>query len=286
MLEALNIRFSYDGINNVLDNIDLTLAPGQRIGIYGANGTGKTTLARLLAGLLRPSEGAVRIDGIETDKTESLQARLNIALVFQDPNDQIVETSVEREIAFGLRNLGLREQEIQMRIDESLRLLGIEGLRKRKCESLSAGEKQLLNIASAFAMKPSYIILDEPTALLDSHSRKVFFVALESVLEKSGAGLILISGRMEEIFFCTHVGLLRRGSFSFFGERMDFLNYLIRSDITVENGVLLFKKVASIFPQAIQNISQVKRLDYHLLADCIENLKKDQENKRLGDQTF
>ncbi len=274
MLEACNIRFSYDGINNVVENLNLTVLPGERIGIYGANGSGKTTLSRLLAGLLEPCEGKVRIDGVETSSSDLANSWLGVALVFQDPNDQIVETRVEREIAFGLRNLGLKPKEIEERVDSCLKLLGIEKLRMRSCQSLSAGEKQLLNIASALAMNPRYIILDEPTSLLDSNSRKAFFAALRSVLKTSGAGLILISGRMEEIFFCNRVGLLDKGSFSFLGEKPDFLRYLVESQIQVDGTMLLLAKIARVFPQAFELISKEEFLDPERTACCIENLRK------------
>jgi len=287
LLEACNISFSYDGIKNVIGNLNLTVAPGERIGIYGANGSGKTTLSRLLAGLLEPCEGKVRIDGVETGSRGVANAWLGVALVFQDPNDQIVETRVDREIAFGLRNLGLKPKEIEERVGCCLNLLGIEKLRMRSCQSLSAGEKQLVNIASALAMNPRYIILDEPTSLLDSNSRKVFFVALKSVLKTSGAGLVLISGRMEEIFFCKRVGLLDKGSFSFLGEKRDFLRYLVEDQIELDGTTLLFTKIARVFPQALDLISKEECLDPETTADCIENLRrrmrKEWEEERLGD---
>lgn len=275
MIEVCGIRFSYDGVHNVLEDLNLSLSRGQRIGIYGANGSGKTTLARLLCGLLLPCGGKVKIDGIQTDSDEAIYARLAVALVFQDPNDQIVETTVEREIAFGLKNLGLEPEEIEFRIDQCLRLLGLESFRKRTCESLSAGEKQLLNIASVLAMRPKYIILDEPTSLLDFYSRKVFLDCLESVLEKTDAGLIFITARIDELLYCTDVALLDKGRLSFLGKRSDFLQYLLGAEIQLDGGCLLFKKIARVFPKASQLISQSDRLDAQTLVGLIDNLSKD-----------
>ncbi len=149
----------------VLADIDLVLTE-RRIAVIGANGSGKSTFARLLNGLIVPSEGTVRIDGLDT-RTDAKAVRRRVGFVFQNPDHQIVLPTVEEDLAFGLRNLKLPAPEIAARIDAALDRYGLAPLRNRSAHLLSGGEKQLLAIASVVIMEPRYIVFDEPTTLLD-----------------------------------------------------------------------------------------------------------------------
>ena len=163
-LTGVGHRFA-DAAAPVLADIDLVLAE-RRIAVIGANGSGKSTFARLLNGLVVPSEGRVRIDGLDTRK-DAKAVRRRVGFVFQNPDHQIVLPTVEEDLAFGLRNLKLPAPEIARRIDAALARYGLAALRNRSAHLLSGGEKQLLAIASVVVMDPRYIVFDEPTTLLD-----------------------------------------------------------------------------------------------------------------------
>jgi len=227
MLDVQNIRFGYPGGPEVISGITLSLKRGSRLALVGGNGSGKTTLARLLCGLLKPTVGAVRVDDVDTTNPERIyDVRRRVGIVFQDPDDQIVETTVEREIGFGLRNLGLDVSEVEGRVDQAFDVFGIGNLRKRSCNLLSAGEKQTVTVASIYAMRPDYIILDESTSLLDSVSRRKLVGVLDRLLEKTGAGLAFISMRLEDVWLCDRVVFLENGAIGFDGNKVEFLWYL------------------------------------------------------------
>jgi len=274
LLRVSNVEFTYTPGKPVLSGLDFNLAPGERLGIVGANGSGKTTLARLCCGLLTPSRGTIAVDGIDTRDAERIcEVRQTVGLVFQDPDDQLVETSIEREVAFGLRNIGLSHEELSRRLEEALSVFELERLRDRPCSLLSAGEKQLVNLASIFALRPNYIILDESTAFLDSPSRKRLLVALERLLHVTGAGLIFISNRLEDIWFCDRVGMLDDGRFSFLGGKVDFLRYLLESRMPLCGLWFLLRNLKSELPEVVDAILRCKRLNPGEMAGAIVDFK-------------
>jgi energy-coupling factor transporter ATP-binding protein EcfA2 len=227
MLDVQNIRFGYPGGPEVISGITLSLERGSMLALVGGNGSGKTTLARLLCGLLKPTAGTVNVGDVDTGNPDRIyDVRRRVGIVFQDPDDQIVETTVEREIGFGLRNLGLDVSEVERRVDQALDVFGIGELRKRSCNLLSAGEKQTVTVASIYAMRPDYIILDESTSLLDSVSRRKLIGALDHLLEETGAGLAFISMRLEDVWLCDRVLFLKDGAIGFDGDKVEFLRYL------------------------------------------------------------
>jgi energy-coupling factor transport system ATP-binding protein len=220
VLEVRNASFGYPENPEVLCGVSFSVARGARLGIMGENGSGKTTLAHLMCGLLRPAAGDVVVDGVSTGFAPSLhEIRRRVGIVFQDPDDQLIEATVEREIGFGLRNLGLGQAEIRHEVDRALTVFGIEHLKPRPCHLLSAGEKQMVTVASIFAMQPDYVILDESTSLLDYGSRLRLLAAVELLLAETGAGLVLISMRLEDVWMCDRVLLLKAGSIDFDGGR-------------------------------------------------------------------
>lgn len=186
MIKVNNLIFEYpsqDGRHNrVLGNISLTILEGESIALMGANGSGKTTLAQCLNGLLLPTSGTVLVDGLNSsDERNLLDIRRKVGMVFQNPDNQIVSATVEREVAFGLENLGVDYDSMQLIVAEMLRRFDLEDYRTHSPHYLSGGEKQRLALAAVLAMRPKYLILDEPTSLLDPKSRRDFLGFLEEL---------------------------------------------------------------------------------------------------------
>jgi len=199
MISLQNLSFSYSEDRPALQNIDLEIHPGESVAIIGANGSGKTTLARSLNGLHIPSAGRVLVDEMDTRDSENLSLiRRQIGMVFQNPDDQLVATTVEAELAFGLENLALPREEIVQRVDQALRDFDLTPYRNSPPHRLSGGEKQRLAIAAASAMRPRYLVLDEPTALLDPQHRQQVGDLLHSLSQRFGIATILITQLPDE----------------------------------------------------------------------------------------
>ncbi len=178
MIEVSNVSHRF-GENTVLEGIDLTIRE-RRVAIIGSNGSGKSTFARLLNGLLIPDQGTVRIDGADT-RRDTKAVRRKVGFVFQDPDAQIVMPLVEEDIAFGLKNQKLGRQEIARKVDEILERYHLSDLRHHHTHSLSGGEKQLLALSSVLVMAPEYIVLDEPTTLLDLRNKRLMLGILAAL---------------------------------------------------------------------------------------------------------
>ena len=177
-----------------LDGVTIAFAAGELTAIVGANGSGKSTLARLCDGLLLPTAGRVLVEGLDTaDPVHLWDIRALVGMVFQDPDDQIVGTVVEEDCAFGPENVGLAPEEIRRRVDESLAAVGLTGLERREPHLLSEGQKQRLAVAGAMAMRPRFLVLDEPTAMLDPQGRRSVMAVVEALAHESGHGVVLIT---------------------------------------------------------------------------------------------
>ena len=184
MIHIEQLSFSYSESLPALHSINLEINPGEALVLVGPNGSGKTTLARCLNGLHQPQKGRVLIDEMDTsDPTQLHRIRQRVGMVFQNPDDQLVATTVESELAFGLENLALSSGEIHQRVDETLKTFELEPFRRHPPHRLSGGEKQRVAIAAVVAMRPRYLILDEPTALLDPHGRHQIAKLLHSLRE-------------------------------------------------------------------------------------------------------
>lgn len=168
MIEIDRVSVRFDG-RVALDSVSLAIAGG-RTALLGANGSGKSTLARLMNGLCLPSEGTVRVDGLDTS-SHGRQVRRLVGFVFQNPDNQIVFPVVHEDMRFGLRNIGVPRGEIGAIVEATLSRFGLSHLRDRQAHTLSGGEKQLLALAGVVAMSPAYIVFDEPTTLLDLRNR-------------------------------------------------------------------------------------------------------------------
>jgi energy-coupling factor transport system ATP-binding protein len=191
MIEVNNLIFEYpsqDGNHTrVLDNISFTIPEGASIALMGSNGSGKTTLVQCLNGLLQPSSGDVVVDGLDSSEEHNLlNIRRKVGMVFQNPDNQIVSATVEREVAFGLENLGVDYDSMQRIVAEMLVRFDLEDYRTHPPHLLSGGEKQRLALAAVLAMRPKYLIIDEPTSLLDPKSRREILGFLDE-LHTNGA---------------------------------------------------------------------------------------------------
>lgn len=189
MIEISNLTFEYannDSKSQVLRGVNLTIKEGESIGLMGPNGSGKTTLARCLNGLLTPINGDVTVDGLSTRESENLiEIRRKIGIIFQNPENQIVSTTVEREIAFGLENLGIPYEQMHEIVDKALAQFNLVQYRNHPPHLLSGGEMQRLALASIVAMSPKYIIFDEPTSLLDLATRQLVLALIAELHEKN-----------------------------------------------------------------------------------------------------
>ena len=180
-------------------NINLTIEKGTSVVILGHNGSGKSTLAKLMNGVLIPTEGKVTVNGIDTaDEERTLDIRRAVGMVFQNPDNQIVATVVEEDVAFGPENLGVPPSEIRDRVDYALESVGMKEFRLHAPHQLSGGQKQRVAIAGIIAMKPEYIIFDESTAMLDPYGRRDILEAADTLNKKEGITTVLITHYMEE----------------------------------------------------------------------------------------
>jgi energy-coupling factor transport system ATP-binding protein len=195
----------------VLRDVTLTIQPGEYIALLGPNGAGKSTLIYLLKGLFRPKRGVVRVAGYRTDQAEQQwQVHKRVGIVFQNPDHQIVASTVQDDIAFGLENLGLPAVEMKRRIAEVLEVVGLSGLARRDPQHLSGGQKQRLAIASVLAMQPEVIIFDEATAMLDPQGRHDVLVLMVR-LQQQGTTVIHVSHNMDEAMHAERLLLLAEG---------------------------------------------------------------------------
>jgi energy-coupling factor transport system ATP-binding protein len=191
--ESVSFRYRGDA-PLALDRVSMTLQAGELVAVVGANGSGKSTLARLCDGLLVPTSGRVVVEDLDTaDPADSWTVRSLVGMVFQDPDDQIVGTVVEEDCAFGPENLGLPSAEIRERVDAALAAVGLEGMQRREPHLLSEGQKQRLAVAGALAMRPRYLVFDEPTAMLDPAGRRAVLEITDRLAHAEGHGVLVVS---------------------------------------------------------------------------------------------
>jgi energy-coupling factor transport system ATP-binding protein len=203
MISVKDVSFCYEGAESpplALDGINLTVARGEYLAVIGHNGSGKSTLAKHFNALLKPRTGEVIIDGISTRDQERLyHIRQKVGMVFQNPDNQIVATTVEEDVAFGPENLGLPPREIRQRVDEALELVRMTDMRRHAPHLLSGGQKQRVAIAGVIAMRPQCLVLDEPTAMLDPRGREEVLQTVARLNREEGITVIYITHFMEEV---------------------------------------------------------------------------------------
>ena len=184
--------------NTVINGISLEISTGEFVAVLGHNGSGKSTLAKMLNAINLPESGKVYVDGMDTsDENNLFDIRKRVGMVFQNPDNQIVATVVEEDVAFALENIGVEPTEIRRRVDEALKTVGMYEYREHAPHKLSGGQKQRVAIAGVLAMKPECIVLDEPTAMLDPIGRREIMATI-SELNSMGVTIVLITHYMDE----------------------------------------------------------------------------------------
>lgn len=218
IIKIKNLHFFYESEDNtpsveVLKGIDLDIKKGEFVAVLGHNGSGKSTLAKHLNGILIPKKGKVIVDGIDTsDESKLFELRQRAGMVFQNPDNQIVSSIVEEDVAFALENLGVPYDEMRKRVDDSLKAVNMYEYRLHSPSQLSGGQKQRVAIAGIIAMRPECIILDEPTAMLDPQGRKEVLSAIHRMNREYGITIVLITHYMEEATQCDRVIVMDKGN--------------------------------------------------------------------------
>ena len=203
------LTFSYPGSKErALSGISFELRPGEYVGLVGPNGGGKSTLVRLLNGLLRPESGSVRVSGHDP-ATEPFEVRKHLGVLFQNPENGLVAPFVEDDVAFGLENLGVPREEMRARVAQAIRGVGLEGYERREPHTLSGGEKQRVALAGLLAVGPEILVLDEPTSMLDAAGRREVLEHLEVL--RSRKTVVHVTHHLEELLNADRVLVLNGG---------------------------------------------------------------------------
>lgn len=221
LISAQNLTFEYvrrdkngevDGFSKAIDNVGLEIAQGDFVAILGPNGSGKSTLAKHLNSLLYPTEGTVYVDGNDTSDADKIwDIRKTVGMVFQNPENQMIGTIVEEDVAFGPENMGIKSSEIRQRVKESLDTVEMSGEGKTSPSKLSGGQKQRVAIAGVLAMHPKCIVMDEPTAMLDPQGRYEVIRAIRALNDVENITIILITHNMEEAVYADRIYVMNSG---------------------------------------------------------------------------
>lgn len=223
MIECRGVSFSYDGAVSALDGVDLNIEDGEFFCILGGNGSGKSTFAKHLNALLQPDAGTVRIDGMDASDPELVyDIRSTAGMVFQNPDDQLVATLVEDDVAFGPENLGVESAQIAQRVREALKAVGLVGFERHETHALSGGQKQRVALAGVLAMEPRVLILDEASSMLDPRGRKGLMKACRA-LHARGMTIVMITHFMEEAAEADRVAVFQTGRVAMLGTPEEIL---------------------------------------------------------------
>lgn len=201
-----------ESIQTALEDVDIDIEKGQFVAILGHNGSGKSTLAKHMNAILKPSEGTMWVEGMDTSEDENIwDVRQTAGMVFQNPDNQIIASVVEEDVGFGPENMGVPTDEIWKRVEESLKSVGMLKFRNHSPNKLSGGQKQRVAIAGVVAMQPECIVLDEPTAMLDPNGRKEVLKTAHLLNKEKGVTIILITHYMEEVVDADKVFVMDNG---------------------------------------------------------------------------
>lgn len=216
ILQAQQVHFEYNGSElqpiPALCGVELCVERGSFIALLGHNGCGKSTLAKHFNALLLPTGGKVLVENIDTaDEERTLEIRRTVGMVLQNPDNQLVSTIVEEDVAFGPENLGIEPAEIRTRVDEALKAVGMYDYRHHAAHKLSGGQKQRVAIAGVLAMKPDVLVLDEPTAMLDPQGRAEVMQTVHRLCREHGMTVVLITHYMEEAATADRVVVMEGG---------------------------------------------------------------------------
>lgn len=213
LIEIQNVSYAYeDAAAKALNNVSLTINDGEFAAVVGHNGSGKSTLAKHLNALLLPTEGKVLVDGMDTaDEADTLSIRQRVGMVFQNPDNQLVTTIVEEDVAFGPENIGVPGNEIRARVDRALAAVGMEKYAHSAPNMLSGGQKQRIAIAGMLAMQPKVLVLDEATAMLDPKGRRDIIDLVTKLHRENGITVVMITQYMEEAIGADRVAVMSGG---------------------------------------------------------------------------
>ena len=264
MIEVENLRFRYPNGVEALKGVSLTIKNGEFVAIMGQNGAGKTTLVKHFNGLLKPSEGIVRVDGVETTKTSVAALSRNAGFVFQNPDHQLFSETVEDEIAFALKNFGFDEETREERITWALNLLGLVQYRKTSPFLLSGGERKRVALASVLAWNPETLILDEPTIGQDYQQKeklRQFIVQMQA----QGKTVVVVTHDVEFVAECNpRVLLMKEGAVVADGEGKEILTtpeVLAQSSIVLPQIAQIFMKLAPLgLPKNVIDVYEAKEI--------------------------
>ena len=221
-IKSENICFKYSNLSqekNVVDNLSLSIKQGELIAILGHNGSGKSTFAKMLNAILIPTSGNLFIKGINSKTEKNLwDIRKNVGLIFQNPDNQIVATTVEDDVAFGLENIQIDPKEMNYRVEEALNFVDMFESRKLNPENLSGGQKQRISIASVLAMQPKCIVFDEATSMLDPYGRKQVISLIKKINKEQKTTIIFITHNMEEAILFNRIIIMKNGKIELDGD--------------------------------------------------------------------
>lgn len=265
--ENLVFRYAPDDFP-ALNGVSLTVSRGELVAVLGHNGSGKSTLAKHFNAILLPQGGVCYVDGINTaDEDRLLLLRRTAGMVFQNPDNQIVATVVEEDVAFGLENIGTAPEEIRKRVDKALSDVGMYEFRLHAPHQLSGGQKQRVAIAGIIAMRPKLIVLDEPTAMLDPRGRAEVLDTIKSLNREFGVTVVLITHFMDEAAACSRVVVMNDGKILFDSTPKDVFSH-----------VSVLQQVGLDVPQATEIVHELRRGGVNLPAgivtaeECVEAL--------------
>ena len=263
-----NVCFSYED-NQVLNNISMSVKEGEFVALLGHNGCGKSTMAKLFNMLLSPQSGTVIIDGITAETEDDVyDIRSRVGLVLQNPDNQLVATIVEEDVAFGPENLGVPPQEIRQRVDNALKAVDMYDYRRHAPHKLSGGQKQRVAIAGIIAMEPKCIVLDEPTAMLDPKGRQEVMETIKRLNREHNITIVLITHYMDEAVQADRVIVMDSGSILTQGTPQQ-----------VFSNVELLKKHSLDVPQSVELMYMLRNRGVNVNAfpltpdECVEMLK-------------
>jgi energy-coupling factor transport system ATP-binding protein len=264
MIVVEGLSFTYPGNVQALRNVSLSVKDGEFVAIMGQNGAGKTTLVKHFNGLLKPSSGSVRIDGVETTKTSIAGLSRTVGFVFQNPDHQLFSETVQQEIGFALKNFGLDEETIQKQINWALNLLSLTQYRETSPFMLSGGERKRVALASVLAWDPKILILDEPTIGQD-HEQKEILRQFIVQLQTQGKTIVIVTHDVEFVAECSpRVILMKEGRIVADGEGKEILtnlDALAQSSIVLPQIAQIFTQLAKLgFPKNVIDIYEAKGL--------------------------
>ena len=225
IIKLENVSFSYDKQIDVIKNVSLEIYKGEHIAIIGHNGSGKSTLAKLFNGLIKADSGSTHVLGLDaSDKKQVFEVRKKVGVVFQNPDNQLIASIVEDDIAFGPENLGVKREEIKERIDFALKSVGMEKYRHSSPTRLSGGQKQRIAIAGVLALKPDVLVLDESTAMLDPQGRNEVLSVAKKLNKEQGTTVINITHYMDEVVGADRVLVMNNGEIVMSGTPQEIFN--------------------------------------------------------------